>query len=289
MKKIIATTLCLFIIASCVSRKTKAKYFDYKSLKDSYAKVTDSLYASITEVSNGDYREFIEELKITDTAKFNAYNIESFRWKNEVAYGEPMVKYYFNHPAYKDYPLANVSYDGAVAYCKWLTQNYHKNPKRQYKKVVFRLPTEEEWKVAARGGRGNVYFPWAGPFMRNSKGSYQANFKTIDEAYARDTSINGKKIIISSPIEDDNEGHMRLSDNGIVTTPVKSYFPNNYGIYNMAGNVSEMLSEKGKTKGGNWNSYGYYLRIDAPDEFEGKMLQPSPLVGFRVFIEVLEE
>lgn len=281
MKKIVTVILCLFIISACVSRKTKARYFEYKALNDSYAKVTDSLYASITEVSNGEYRAFIGELKITDTAKYNAYNIESFRWTEKPTFGEPLITSYFSHPAYKDYPLVNVSYEGAIAYCAWLTDNYNNNPKRQYKKVVFRLPTEAEWKIAASSGKKDMMYPWGGPYLRNYKGAYLANFRRVYEGNVRDTIINN----IGLGITEIDENSLFL-----MPTPIKSYYPNNLGIYCMAGNVSEMLSEKGRTKGGNWNTYGgYYLRIDARDEFNGEMFEPSPLVGFRVFIEVLEE
>ena len=55
----------------------------------------------------------------------------------------------------------------------------------------------------------------------------------------------------------------------------------------MSGNAAEMLITKGRTKGGSWGSSGYYVRIDAEDEF--KDFTSSPYVGFRYFMEIIEE
>ena len=56
----------------------------------------------------------------------------------------------------------------------------------------------------------------------------------------------------------------------------------------MSGNVSEMLANPGRTIGGSWLSSAYYLQIDADDEFAG-WEKPSPMIGFRFFMEVIEE
>lgn len=288
MKNLFPVLLCLFIISGCASKK-QTRCFDYKNFDDAYAKISDSLYAGITEVSNGEYKAFLNYLQQTNIEKYNAFLVDSSKWGTVFGYSEPLISYYHRLPAYDNYPLVNVSYEGAIAYCNWLTEKYNNKPKRKFKKVVFRLPTENEWKFAARGGKGWFLYPWGGPYLRNSRGAYLANFRSVDESIARDTIINNKALVITAP-----SGNMpgivgSLNDNGIVTTPVKSYFPNNFGLYNMVGNVSEMLAQKGHTKGGNWNSYGYFLRIDARDEFEGKQLEPSPFVGFRVFIEIIEK
>jgi formylglycine-generating enzyme len=287
-------TATLFIIfatlftVGCTSKKKQAGYIDNKKFKADYAIVTDSLYAGVGEVSNGQYNSFLNSLKENGQSDLAAqYNFDSAQWASLFFYNEPLVKYYHSHPAYKDYPAVNVSHEGAVAYCKWLTNEYVKNPKRKFKKVIFRLPTETEWKQAALGGRQGFVFPWKGAGLRNFKGQFLANFKSVDDASAKDTIINGKNLILANTWTAANVAGS-LNDNGVITTPAKSYWPNALGLYNMAGNVSEMLAQKGHTKGGNWNSLGYYLRIDAEDEFAGKQLNPSPLIGFRVFAEVVE-
>ena len=78
------------------------------------------------------------------------------------------------------------------------------------------------------------------------------------------------------------------SDLADITAPVKSYFPNGYGLYNMSGNVAEMLIEKPRTNGRSWNSGGIDVKIDAEDEYEG-FEGGSPYIGFRYFMEIIED
>ncbi|MEA3497396.1 MAG: SUMF1/EgtB/PvdO family nonheme iron enzyme [Bacteroidota bacterium] len=131
------------------------------------------------------------------------------------SFNDPLTQLYFYHPGYDDYPVVGVSWKQAKAFTHWRTKylnDYYKTigmPKVN----PFRLPTEAEWEYAARGGREFSPYPWGGPYLRNSKGCFLANFKPLRGNYKEDGAYYPVK--------------------------VTSYFPNDYGLYCMAGNVGE--------------------------------------------------
>ena len=111
------------------------------------------------------------------------------------------------------HPVIHVSWDDAVAYAKWAGK---------------RLPTEAEWEFAARGGLDRKNFTWGEEPPSLTKP--QANLWTGNFPY-RNTVQDGFER----------------------TAPVKSYSPNGYGLYDMAGNVWEWCSD--------WYDRDAYKRI----------------------------
>ena len=137
-------------------------------------------------------------------------------WIRDFAYAhnEPYTRNYFSHPAYDDYPVVGISWKQAKAFCDWRTKIWNKyKGEGEPNTEVFRLPTESEWEYAARGGHDLAPYPWGGYYIRNAKGCLLANFKPGRGNYPE--------------------------DGGMATVKVDAYFPNDYGLYNMAGNVSE--------------------------------------------------
>jgi sulfatase modifying factor 1 len=150
-------------------------------------------------------------------------------------------------------------------YCEWLTKTYNSTPKRKFKKVHFRLPNENEWELAARGGDSLAKYPWKGEFLRTKKGLYLCNFAR----YKNDSSRIERK---SNNSED-------------ITATVNAYYPNGFGLYNASGNVAEMISDKQVVKGGSWQSTQEYLTIKSKQSNDGN---PKPTVGFRYFVDVVD-
>ncbi|MDR0793038.1 MAG: SUMF1/EgtB/PvdO family nonheme iron enzyme [Chitinophagaceae bacterium] len=130
------------------------------------------------------------------------------------SYNVPQSQRYYSHPSYAKYPVVGVSWKQAVAFCHWRTHylNTYLEKKKIAKEGMFRLPTEAEWEYAARGGLKNNIYPW-GNELKNAKNCLMANFKPGNGNYAEDGAI--------------------------YTATVNSYWPNGYGLYNMAGNVAE--------------------------------------------------
>jgi len=136
------------------------------------------------------------------------------------SYNEPIALQYNWFPAFNNYPVVGVNYNQANAFCKWRTNLWRSSRESQklYFEGEFRLPNEMQWEWAARGGRNQAPYPWGGPYLVNKKGCYLANFKPLRGNYA--------------------------ADGGLYTVPVQSYWANDYGLYNMAGNVAEWTSSQ---------------------------------------------
>lgn len=208
-------------------------------------------------------------------------------WMRQFAYSynEPIAMQYNWFPAFNNYPVVGVNWFQANAFCNWRTNLWRseREANRQYFEGEFRLPNEMQWEWAARGGRLESPYPWGGPYLVNKKGCYLANFKPQRGNYA--------------------------ADGGLYTVPVDRYWPNDYGLYNMSGNVSEWTSSayfgtaystvadvnpeinnklrendpqwmrRMVVRGGSWRDVAYYLQVGARDwEYADTA---KPYIGFR--------
>jgi formylglycine-generating enzyme required for sulfatase activity len=238
-----------------------------KEINASLAKINDQLYASKYEVSNKLYRAFLSsEKQSNNTGSLAIAQIDTLKWRDKLSYNEPYVHYYHAHPAYDNYPVVNISHEGALLFCAWLTDQYNSDPKRKFKKVLFRLPTEQEWITAARAGDSFAIYPWQGKELIDKSGRVRCNYKRES---TDSSGIAGKQY-----------------DYADITAPVNSYWKNNYGLHNMSGNVAEMINEKGIAKGGSWNDDKEYMKIESQYRYDGNAL---PSIGFRYFVEVLDK
>lgn len=181
------------------------------------------------------------------------------------SYNDPMHQNYFWHQAYNDYPVVGVTWDQARAFCNWRTKkrnDYIRSKKSGNLVPNFRLPTEAEWEYAARGGLDYGKYPWGGPYTTSDRGCFLANFKPVRGDYA--------------------------VDGALYTMEAKSYNANDYGLYNMAGNVSEWTgtayndasyglgstmnpsvedaqNPKKVIRGGSWKDVAYFLEVSSRD------------------------
>ncbi len=201
------------------------------------------------------------------------------------SYNDPMHQDYFHHEAYSDYPVVGVSWTQAKAFCSWRTKkknDYLASKKNSTSVPHFRLASEAEWEYAARGGLNFAKFPWGGPYTTTDRGCFLANFKPSRGDYA--------------------------VDGALYTMEVNSYNANDYGLYNMAGNVSEWTNttysgasyKTGSTmnpsieiqnnyrkiiRGGSWKDVAYFLEVSTRD-YEYKDSARS-YIGFRTVQDYL--
>lgn len=221
------------------------------------------------EVTNLEYREFLAALEREGRqADLKIAQFDTSAWE-----AEPFRQTYHQHPAYENYPVVNISYEGAILYCKWLEGIYRE---KYGQKLQVRLPLKAEWIRAARAERQTPY-PW-GPYLRNEKGQLFANFNKITAEHITFNQQTGKYEVVTGPLP----GAVAAM---IGPAPAESFQPNLFGLFNTCGNVAEMLQEKGFAIGGSWASPGYDIRVESISTYDG----PSPLVGFRPVLVFEEE
>lgn len=283
-----------------LNKKAKLITDPQKYPDEYYVEVMDSMYLPAAESYNGLRTTDVSKLKfryseanlneaVKSKGRKDFYKktepIEIYPdttvWIKDFAYSynEPMHNDYLWHQAYDEYPVVGVSWKQAKAFCAWRTlykNAYLKKKKGRNQINSFRLPTEAEWEYAARGGLESATFPWGGPYAKNDRGCFLANFKPNRGDYA--------------------------ADGALYTVEAKSYDPNDYNLYNMSGNVAEWTNssydagsyefvstmnpnvpdaknQRKVTRGGSWKDVAYFLQVSTRD-FEYADSARS-FIGFR--------
>ncbi|OIQ38133.1 MAG: gliding motility lipoprotein GldK [Bacteroidetes bacterium MedPE-SWsnd-G1] len=273
---------------------------------ESYVYVMDSLYISMSNSFDGrrlidteqlEYRYYWLDIENAAKDKGNRHNYikeevlqvypDTTVWVKDYnySYNDPMHQDYFYHQAYQDYPVVGVSWGQANAFCNWRTQkknNYLRGKKNVTRAPDYRLASEAEWEYAARGGLDFGNYPWGGPYTTSDRGCFLANFKPTRGDYA--------------------------VDGALYTVEVQSYNANDYGLYNMAGNVSEWTNSvygestyylsstmnpnvtdkenrRKVIRGGSWKDVAYFLEVSSRD-FEYADSARS-YIGFRTVHDYL--
>jgi sulfatase modifying factor 1 len=204
-------------------------------------------YMYETEITNKQYYEFLTSLrKDKRFADARVAAIDSSQWLEALSFENTYMEDYHLTAEFAEYPVVNISYEGALLFCGWLEERINK----RIEGAEVRLPTYTEWVHAARGGKQDAIYPWDNIGMKGKKEHEFCNYNSPDDGTC------------------------------LATNYAKSYYPNAYGLYNMSGNVAEMLHERGWTKGGSWDSPATEMKIDAEDTYAG-FSGPSPYIGFR--------
>jgi formylglycine-generating enzyme len=234
-----------------------------------------------TEVTNKDYKLFLTEAdqKGLDASR---WQMDTTVWVREFAFGEPYKHYYHSHPAYDIYPVVGISYEGAMAYCRWKETQMEAQLNGEYE-VTCKLPSHGEWVRAARGDKHWASYAWGGPRIRNEQGRALCNYSVVgDEAVSK--PIGQKEVQVHpSVISMGVAGH--LSDNADILAPVYAYAVNDYGCTNMNGNAAELLEGGKLAAGGSWRNTGYDVR----NESVLNVSEPVSYVGFRAVMTMLRK
>ena len=249
--------------------------WNFRNIENSFKKVSEKVYIAETETTNEQYNDFLNQL-LADKNYDLLMQVKSEKtnWRSLLPSKYNTLtdaEIYANaNPNNGNCPVQNLPYIGAVEYCKFLTDLYNNNTwkKKKFKRVTFRLPTEAEWKNAAHGGNNPSWdYPW-GYEPRTPKGCFLSNYDCNNEN-CTECKISQKSA---------------SKDGGFFPVQADAYYPNAFGLYGIVGNVAEMVQEQGIAKGGSWQDEPSQCTILA----QKKYTTPSPAIGFRVLMEVVE-
>lgn len=241
----------------------------HSQIPDGMSRIVDNFFMDQAEVTNGQYREYLQWIaknKGVGSVDYQWALPDTLVWRTDSSgYIEPLIKYYFRHKAYSEYPVVGLNHEQAIKFCQWRNKGVLIDGKLQ--NWTFRLPSPTEWKLVARLNRSMV--------------------GSVDQLNPK-----AKKMILHASEEEDLSmisSHRPYTYNiassqvgkPIFTAPVRSYLGGTLGIYNMYGNVAEMLSVKGKALGGSF-------RDDEKKAFSEQGLTydgPRNWLGFRCICE----
>ena len=233
-----------------------------------------AFYMLETEVTNKAYNLFLNDLKAQGrTDDYEKACFRSENWYTPNYHNEAARCYYDSFPAYELYPAVNVPYEGALLFCQWLTEKVG-NPEWEYV-----LPSQLDWTWAASGGMTRAAYSMGEPFLTAADGTPYYHYLHVDDSWITRTD-SGFQVVDNHP--------NTMSTNFIGSAPpfpAKSLRANGYGLYNMCGNVAEMVSNPNMAVGGSWLDPGYDIRIYSIKNYT----QPSPQIGFRVIARKVEK
>ena len=273
MKSLTILILLLFFLLADIAAQKK------QLIPPGTVRINDTLFADKQEVDNISWREYLYYLRRFDPAKQELALPDTLVWGYDSS-SLAMQEYYFRHPGFNNYPVVGISYLQALDYCAWRTaqvnfvyyikenkitdwENHLNDPYPI--RVYYRLPTEKEWEWLAAGDKPLAAYPYG-----------------IDNVYRKWKKKYTKTFNCSYP--EYKPSGQKVSQTGYYTAAVRSFWPNSFRLYNMIGNVAEMVQEEGMAKGGSFDHQLEDCKIKNKQPYS----RPERWLGFRCVAVILK-
>ena len=194
--------------------------------------ITTPFYIGATEVTVGQFRQFVEAMDYQTSAERNSLGIvgwdptppqdhDSYKWafrqKPEFTWRDPGFE------QAEDAPVVGVSWEDASAFCAWMSER---------EDVRYRLPTEAEWEYVCRAGT-STYFSFGDEYRGEIH--RHANIGNVELEHAAPRRVTRQWLI---DVENDP------ADSHVFSAPAGSYDPNPWGLFDLHGNVWEWCADR---------------------------------------------
>ncbi|CAG5081508.1 SUMF1/EgtB/PvdO family nonheme iron enzyme [Parvicella tangerina] len=289
MRQLFSILFCIIIGGSGFSQDAKEK-----DILNDYSLISENLYISVYELSIGEYQNYLSAIAQDSTEEFyksqlpDSTALDYIRWANESYCGcGPMYIPHYSHPAFDNMPAYGLSHDQVINYCNWLTST--SNDSTGLIEYKFRLPSEDEWD-SAYGKNSKKYskdkeycetyvsdYPAYGNLIRQNVGLENVSYKRTRITNSNNSDkgefIYKDSIYVYDLIEPNCYSRKPQPN------PIWNNVVNEYGLFHIDGNLSEMTSTPGIAKGSS-----YILQKD----FGTKAVvyeKPEPWLGARLICE----
>lgn len=254
--------------------------------------ITNPFYMKNTSVSNLEYKTFLADLIIQKRKQdYQAAHIKTNNWSSYNC--QNLFDSYFQNEKYNDFPVVNVSAEGAKLFCLWLEEElklYVQKNNIKTKPLQVKLPNEIEWIYAARAGYARI------AFEDGYNTIFDLSENMVDKSFVSRSELIKKRVKRSDSLYN----FFSVNKYGMTEKEITDIFDKGATYYNSvskdtlhsdrmkvhakAGFVSQMIFE---TKSNNlwligltWKNKGEYQKL--LNEF--KASGSSPFVGFRPII-----
>ena len=207
-------------------------------------RITKPFYLGAYHVTRGQFRQFVADTGYKTDAEKGVGFKGAFGWDPDKKAFDLNEKYSWRNAGFEqtdEHPVVNVSWNDAVAFCKWFSKKENK---------TYRLPTEAEWEYACRAGTTTRYYSGDDP-------ETLAKVANVADAAAKAKFPDWKYTI-------------KANDGCVFTAPAGKFKPNAFGLYDMHGNAWQWCAD--------WRGAEYYAASPTddptgPDSGNGRVLR----------------
>lgn len=243
-------------------RAKKIKQIDFKKPFKNFISVPgkENVFISRYELSKGEYDVFLDDIKGVDAEMYYKSQIDYDAWKDIDHYSFLSSSANYDNQFYDLTPIVNITYQSAINYCQWATDQVRKNYSKKI--LVARLPSLEEYDSVVS------YY------------DIHVEKDTLKSHHDYHGELNANLKYYMYNIKFDTIYPDRILDGGSIQANVVNYPQTDDGVCSIFGNVSEMVEEN-IVYGGSWDTLTDEMFKDLT------YTSPDPRIGFRLVLEIL--